>query len=844
MTDQPLPSSAAGNVGMFSWGMNGSVAGIRSFKIQNPVLSPAPLTGNPATDVLSNWSFAITLSLSNNPTGGTPPLWAQGVGPNGDMGTMIENSDWTVENVVNAYSNAPTPVAVAGDPTWSNYVYSARFTTADDDGFGMVLRYTDVTNFYRIAFRNQSSAAGGIRRGISVQKVVNQTNFNQLLASTAFIPPLNTFIDVYASIQTNRLQISIVSAPTSASPSNFYFGPIDITGGTVDQGKVGIFSWAQYQVASGDTTPDSGTQVDWVRVNSLNGENLLISSQYGTPDPPVGLGEYPIGTLVTAKVDQVVFPQPGVRKTMTNFTGTGSAPASGATNQVSFNLNSFSSIIWRWRSDYLVTVSTTPGGSAGFLGSQYFPEGTNITIIATNNPGYVFAGWSGSAASQSSNLNFTVTSPINLVARFVADSDGDGLPDEWELYWFGNLAQGPSDDPDGDGRNNLLEYQLGTNPTFAEPSIFADGINSRWINETRDRAIPGWFVVTNFGGGFRGVWEASNYNEGAGTPGTSQANTVANVSFQGPLIAVRSNAWDDAWSRTNSMQVEYSVGDDDGVCLYWRYNNVSNYYRLTIDDQTQTTVSPLQGVTVQMRVNGVFSLITPTVNGSFPFSDPFDNAGFKRFRVTVNSTNDTFEIHVAGWDRFLSPPDWNTNAEKVLTFQDASLPTGRIAIGDWGMSTDGAWNSTTDNPPTSVFNPVGAGVLIDNIVVSVDGTPVFTEDWETATLHTDFPTGWTNPYPSPGPTSSGGDWHVTAHGTVANLNNNFGSFHNGTAVVPKQDGEGPIMLVTPTTNGNYILELGITPWDDGGMGFVYDFVDTNNFARVLFDAQVPAATGE
>jgi len=44
------------------------------------------------------------------------------------------------------------------------------------------------------------------------------------------------------------------------------------------------------------------------------------------------------------------------------------------------------------------------------------------------------------------------------------DSDGDGLPDAWELAHFGSLVFGPNDDPDGDGATNLQEYLAGTDP--------------------------------------------------------------------------------------------------------------------------------------------------------------------------------------------------------------------------------------------------------------------------------------------------------------------------------------------------------------------------------------------
>ncbi len=53
-----------------------------------------------------------------------------------------------------------------------------------------------------------------------------------------------------------------------------------------------------------------------------------------------------------------------------------------------------------------------------------------------------------------------------------ADDDGDGLPNWFEMYWFGKFldystatAAKPDADPDGDGRTNLQEYLDQTDPT-------------------------------------------------------------------------------------------------------------------------------------------------------------------------------------------------------------------------------------------------------------------------------------------------------------------------------------------------------------------------------------------
>ena len=85
------------------------------------------------------------------------------------------------------------------------------------------------------------------------------------------------------------------------------------------------------------------------------------------------------------------------------------------------------------------------------------------------------------------------------------DSDGDGLPDDWELRYFGDLSPKPNEDTDGDGIDNFTEFAFGTNPTDPnsytsfKPSMVSRGQQSFLSTTFRRRAgaVLDYFIETS-----------------------------------------------------------------------------------------------------------------------------------------------------------------------------------------------------------------------------------------------------------------------------------------------------------------------------------------------------------
>jgi len=134
------------------------------------------------------------------------------------------------------------------------------------------------------------------------------------------------------------------------------------------------------------------------------------------------------------------------------------------------------------------SVSSNPPGFV-IANTVYESSGTNVSSPSLHGvgSGWYFTYWEIGGVRQTdfigislAQLDFSLTQDTIAVANYVDkddETDGDGIPDWFELHYYGTLANGPSYDSDGDGYTLLQEYTQDFNPLIFNKVI--NGGNSR-----------------------------------------------------------------------------------------------------------------------------------------------------------------------------------------------------------------------------------------------------------------------------------------------------------------------------------------------------------------------------
>jgi hypothetical protein len=137
------------------------------------------------------------------------------------------------------------------------------------------------------------------------------------------------------------------------------------------------------------------------------------------------------------------------------------------------------------------SVNDATGGSiAAVSSSQYLETGFNYTTVSApiTYSTFRFTHWTNSSAPATvyrdawgralNPISFVLLEATTATAHYLPttrDTDADGIPDWYEIEYFGNLIRAASFDGDGDGIQLSAEYSGGTHPLYAN-AIQAGGV--------------------------------------------------------------------------------------------------------------------------------------------------------------------------------------------------------------------------------------------------------------------------------------------------------------------------------------------------------------------------------
>jgi len=154
----------------------------------------------------------------------------------------------------------------------------------------------------------------------------------------------------------------------------------------------------------------------------------------------------------------------------------------GEPGQLSTSASPAYSCIQRW----------TQGGEGNIVHFPYFVDPANGDYHLKSWSPCVDAGdplspYGNEPEPNGGRINMGAYGNTPEAASASADSDGDLLPDDWEMHFFGNLNYSASHDPDADGVSNLKEYRAGRNPAesfniawYVDSSVAASGDGRSW----------------------------------------------------------------------------------------------------------------------------------------------------------------------------------------------------------------------------------------------------------------------------------------------------------------------------------------------------------------------------
>ncbi|MBN1436180.1 MAG: SUMF1/EgtB/PvdO family nonheme iron enzyme [Sedimentisphaerales bacterium] len=204
--------------------------------------------------------------------------------------------------------------------------------------------------------------------------------------------------------------------------------------------------------------------------------DLTISSLHGSPNPEVGDYIFPAGTIASSGSVTSPCDDDGTRRFVCiGYVGTGSAPSGSGTSYLPFVLTEASRLTWQWKTQYVVSSESGPGGIMSQNPVGWYDAGTLIQFVALPGSGFVVDKWLVNDSIQmgySNSLAISVDGPVTVEVRFtqlaISDLNEDRsvnlldfmiLCEQW-LQAPSSCSADIAPEPNGDGKVDMRDFAV------------------------------------------------------------------------------------------------------------------------------------------------------------------------------------------------------------------------------------------------------------------------------------------------------------------------------------------------------------------------------------------------
>jgi hypothetical protein len=381
-------------------------------------------------------------------------------------------------------------------------------------------------------------------------------------------------------------------------------------------------------------------------------------------------------------------------------------------------------------------VAYTSNGVWWETGYSFLPDGPdgseeNITKVCNHsrvllflkqNTSYEFRIRSSDAQSNEQEIRWGY---LGNFSTGLADGDGDGMNDDWELHYFGNLTRDGHGDFDNEGLNDLSEFKNNTDPT--NPDSDWDG--STDFFEVNNHYDPlDWYVPLPSGCNNNNICQNGIHGETASNcPCDCDAGDIAYWSFD------YGNAWDQSGKKNNGNLKNvawlqnggyngsgaYQFYSEDGIKSYIQFgNSLAN---------TSTFGGEYGNVTITAWVNpqnvGKYNILTQNIGGISYFSvGTSDHAGKLRTMVkdTVHNVNywptSTGSVPSDEWSYVTFVFEGGHGCKFYINGElDSSITNSNLTLYDYG---DIAYLGNGFNSTTGFFGVIDEAKVFNKILTN------------------------------------------------------------------------------------------------------------------------------